>query len=331
MHGLGRKVIRVFLLVSALVAVGIVTWLITGSATTPRDEPSMSAAVGPAIQRSEDAEPPASAATARDTRASEASAPRPSPGIADGMTTQETYAFVVEQHRRRQRGSFAVATYVQDACRAGMGALLRYRDRSSPEAIQRRLQRSTGSVEQGEALQARYAQQMEARCRQVAADDAIDTPLAGDTDGEKLHDVRRKGMTPQRSIEAFLLLAQQGQLAAGREWLMFWPYFEGQLFKSGDDVDVYIAAMNVAAFRATADPARADTDLRLMAGCLSYGVCDGRIESIWFGGWPEGSDRRLRAESLAERLTRALARNDLPSFLPPLSNGKKWADVLERP
>lgn len=253
--------------------------------------------------------------TARSPAAPASDSP-PALGIADGMTTNGTYAFLVAMRESRRPGALAIVTSVQEACRAGMGSLMAYRDHRYADVVRANVIRTTGSLEAGEALRVQYAQLIQARC-QDARGTELEQPMPGDPYGEKIAEARKKEFSRTYPVEAFIAMIEQGQLAAIHEGLALWPYFEGVYYSvDSEDFRIYGQAMRIAAFRATSDPASQNPDLRLMAGCLADGICDGRIESLELQGWPEGAAQRGKALALAEKMTRAFQQNDLRPFLP---------------
>lgn len=341
MRGLGLKLNRVFLVSSALLAVGVVAWVVLGRGGAEADAAITAAPVEPVPAAST----PAPEQTAREPIAVVAAASAPDPKakpkpaaataggyarIAEGMTTHDTYAFVTALRKSKERGALAVVADIQDACRAGMGALMRYREQEHRDAIGARLAQTVGSAEKGEALQARYAQLIEARCRDTASDSSLEEPIAGDEEGAKVRLTLHNAHDPKSQFKVIYAMAEQGLLAAAHKTLWPWPFFEEKRYGFDEERTMLIAAIEVAAYRTSSDPSRRDSDLRLMALCIEDGMCDGKFESYWFARWPEGSEKRAQAMALADRVTRAFLRNDIRAFLPKLPPDVKLPDSFGR-
>lgn len=340
MRGLGLKLNRVFLVSSALLAVGVVAWLVLGRGGAEADAATTAAPVEPVPAASTPApeqtalEPVAvvAAASAPDPKAKPKPAAATAGGyarIAEGMTTHDTYAFVTALRKSKERGALAVVADIQDACRAGMGALMRYREREHRDAIDARLTQTAGSAEEGEALRARYAQLMEARCHDTASDHSLEEPLEGG-DEARVRLTLHNGGDPKAWFRLIYSMAEQGVLAASHQTLVLWPFFEEKRYGYDEERTMLVAAIEVAAYRTTSDPSRKDSDLRLMALCIDHGTCGGDVEPYWFARWPEGSEKRAQAMALADRLTRVFQRNDIRAFLPKLPPDVKLPDSFGR-
>lgn len=340
MRGLGLKLNRVFLVSSALLAVGVVAWVVLGRGGAEADAAITAAPVDPVPAASTPAPEQAArepvvvvaAVSAPDPKAKPKPAAATAGGyarIAEGMTTHDTYAFVTALRKSKERGALAVVAEIQDACRAGMGALMRYREQEHRDVIRARLTKSAGSAEEGEALRARYAQLMEARCRDTASDHSLEEPLEGG-DEARVRLTLQNGGDPKAWFRLTYSMAEQGVLAAAHKTLWPWPFFEEKRYGFDEERTMLIAALEVAAYRTTSDPSRKDSDLRLMALCIDQGLCDGSVESYWLDQWPEGSEKRAQAMALADRVTRAFQRNDIRAFLPKLPPDVKLPDSFGR-
>ena len=197
------------------------------------------------------------------------------------------------------------------------------------EAISARLTRTAGSAEEGEAIRSRYAQLMEARCRDTASDRSLEEPLEGG-DEARVRLTLQNGGDPKAWFRLTYSMAEQGVLAAAHKTLWPWPFFEEKRYGFDEERTMLIAALEVAAYRTTSDPSRRDSDLRLMALCIGHGMCGGSVDSYWFDQWPEGSEKRAQAMALADRVTRAFQRNDIRAFLPKLPPDVKLPDSFGR-
>ena len=185
----------------------------------------------------------------------------------NGFYGGNLYASVQAQLQARKPGSFASVIKLMEPCWAyglneARGVL------AAP----------------GVANQPNYAervnaqQQLAARCSSLGEETlwGLSGPLPGDEDGKRFQAARKRLGTLSREpglAEAVEEMARQGRAAemlghatASR------PYWQGQLWEGGSDE--YGLALQLADYRVHSLPGRERDDLRMLADCMAYDICD---------------------------------------------------------
>lgn len=235
--------------------------------------------------------PPAQAQAA-DSRASSEAASSPRPAIAASQAPAEglpnvapparewiegyyggnLYAHVQALREARQPGSFAAAKEMLLPC-------LSFRLSEQRAALSQASAQSRPNY----AARVQAQQVLAARCSGI--DDQLHItllrPLPGDEDGQRF--LVAQGRLQERSTVAQLTeavgeMARQGHmLDVLRQVTAIHPHWQGQAWSGS--VDEYALALRLADYRVQSLPGRERDDLRLLADCMAYEVCDYDVAS----------------------------------------------------
>lgn len=225
-----------------------------------------------------------------------------------GFTSDQPYAAILALRAARQTGSYAASRELLLPCAAlnafqhgGSDPLASAsRDASYPRRVQAK-------------------NRLTAYCSQIpgAVLVTLGDPMADDVDGSKFLAARKtlgsfmvKSKAENRA--AFEELARQGFLQAEPGLLTFNAMWKGQSWR--DSREIFSAAYEIAAFRASSTPDMAASDIRLQLRCFTSARCENTYESLP-GGFSE--DMKRKTLSLAAEMEQALRKGDVTPFLAP--------------
>lgn len=246
--------------------------------------------------------------------------PRAAHPLSEGMVDENPLAFVTRMRERGGPGAYAMASQVTTACREALGTLSKsMEDAAFARAVAAEMARVAGSSAQLARFQVNHAaalQRLEGRCRPLGTELASESPKSDDPSGLDYVEAQQAMMNRKAyPLQGLLDLAAQGQLYSALYNLRNLPFFEGRRISDPQEMRMFMHAMNLAAFAATAPAGEQAGDLRVMQACLATGVCDGSFESAELKDWPPDSAERNAIKQMAVKMEAAFTSNDLSLFL----------------
>ncbi len=190
----------------------------------------------------------------------------------EGYYGGNLYAHVQALREARQPGSFAAAKEMLLPC-------LSFRLSEERAA----LSQASAQGRPNYAARVQAQQVLAARCSGITDDMhfALLHPLPGDEDGQRYQGAERR--LQERSTKAELTeavgeMARQGHmLDVLRQVTAISPHWQGQAWTGS--AEEYALALTVADYRVQSLPGRERDDLRLLAHCMAYEICDYDVAS----------------------------------------------------